>query len=214
MLRGLRESCSQTTPFVFPFISGCTSNTPVCLHFPDSRFSDYGKVELVFSEGPEKIPGRFLTYLLSLFFLCFCICAILCSVPPPLSPGEKGCGMLQRGNVVWSVCWQRSKDTQHVLLHSSAGVKLCCMGPYVCMYLLVWLLNTSPKYNNFLCYSENVERLCKWLVSLAVNWIYAFLFDRMWYFQSLLSPNNNVKTCMICTVCTVQKVKPYNLSCC
>uniref|UniRef100_A0A8C9XIW4 Tensin 3 n=1 Tax=Sander lucioperca TaxID=283035 RepID=A0A8C9XIW4_SANLU len=29
----------------------------------DPRFADYGKVELVFSEGPERIPGRFLTLL-------------------------------------------------------------------------------------------------------------------------------------------------------
>uniref|UniRef100_A0AAQ5ZT81 Tensin 3 n=1 Tax=Amphiprion ocellaris TaxID=80972 RepID=A0AAQ5ZT81_AMPOC len=28
----------------------------------DSRFPDYGKVELVFSEGPERIPGRFLMW--------------------------------------------------------------------------------------------------------------------------------------------------------
>lgn len=32
-----------------------------CPCIPDPRFADYGKVELVFSEGPEKIPGRLLT---------------------------------------------------------------------------------------------------------------------------------------------------------
>lgn len=68
-------------------------------------------MELVFSEGPEKIPGslRTLCFLVffaqklqeeevagkadNILFLCF-------SVPPPLPPGEEGCGMLQDGNVV------------------------------------------------------------------------------------------------------------------
>ena len=67
-------------------------------------------MELVFSEGPEKIPGslRTLFFFVSaqksleeevagkadnILFLCF-------SVPPPLPPGEEGCGMLQDGNVV------------------------------------------------------------------------------------------------------------------
>lgn len=35
----------------------------LCAHIADPRFADYGKVELVFSEGPEKIPGRLLTVL-------------------------------------------------------------------------------------------------------------------------------------------------------
>lgn len=29
----------------------------MCSVISDPRFPDYGKVELVFSEGPEKIPG-------------------------------------------------------------------------------------------------------------------------------------------------------------
>lgn len=36
----------------------------LCAHIPDPRFADYGKVELVFSEGPEKIPGTLLTFFL------------------------------------------------------------------------------------------------------------------------------------------------------
>lgn len=35
----------------------------LCAHIADPRFADYSKVELVFSEGPEKIPGRLLTVL-------------------------------------------------------------------------------------------------------------------------------------------------------
>lgn len=36
-------------------------------YIPDPRFPDYGKVELVFSEGPERIPG----WSLSPFFFVF-----------------------------------------------------------------------------------------------------------------------------------------------
>lgn len=100
-------------------------------------------MELVFSEGPEKIPGRFLTLQVVFIksgyrkrylekhtknFLHFSLHVILCSVLPPLPPGEKGCGMLQRGNVVWSVCWQRGKKAQHVLPQSPTGVELWCVG--------------------------------------------------------------------------------------
>lgn len=90
----------------------------LCVYIPDPRFPDYGKVELVFSEGPERIPGRLLALAFFFFFkklrlgdrvgkadavlspIFFPLCAVLCSVPPPLPPGEEGCGMLQRGNVV------------------------------------------------------------------------------------------------------------------
>lgn len=88
----------------------------LCAHIADPRFADYGKVELVFSEGPEKIPGRLLTVLFwASFFLqtllegegggkadgvCFSIFPSCRSAPPPLPPGEEGCGMLQSGNVV------------------------------------------------------------------------------------------------------------------
>lgn len=122
----------------------------LCAYIPDPRFPDYGKVELVFSEGPERIPGRFLT--LELFqtllqgvgrksrhraFSIFPFCAVLCSVPPPLPPGEKGYGMLQRGNVVWSVCWQRGKGAQHVLTQSSTGVS--CVGLWMCVNALCFV---------------------------------------------------------------------------
>lgn len=63
--------------FTFPKYAVCTQRIPLpdnnirasifcaatlmaflCARIPDPRFADYGKVELVFSEGPEKIPGR------------------------------------------------------------------------------------------------------------------------------------------------------------
>lgn len=53
-----------------------TLNAFLSAYIPDPRFADYGKVELVFSEGPEKIPGRSLT--LSFFlFLFFCFSAVV-----------------------------------------------------------------------------------------------------------------------------------------
>ena len=108
----------KTTPVIFPW---ATLMAFLCAYISDPRFADYGKVELVFSEGPERIPGRS-PNLFSFFFFFFFLQKLLegagkaetelvspffpscraglCSVPPPLPPSEEGCGMLQRGNVV------------------------------------------------------------------------------------------------------------------
>lgn len=117
MLRVLQESYLQDNTSHLSISEWATLMAFLCAYIPDPRFADYGKVELVFSEGPERIPGRSPNLLLFFFFQkllkgvgkadtelvspFFPSCrAGLCSVPPPLPPGEEGCGMLQRGNVV------------------------------------------------------------------------------------------------------------------
>lgn len=101
--------------------------------------------------------------------LHFPLRVVPCSVPPPLPPGETGCGMLRRGNVVWSVCWQRGKEAQHVLAQSPTGVKLkLCGSVYVQQCVVCICLSETSKHN----FCSIIKIL--WLL----------------YFQSLLYLNN------------------------
>ena len=157
-----RKLFSQTTQFMFPFFWMAF----LCVHIPDPRFPDYGKVELVFSEGPERIPGRFLTlHLLQNIvtwrpvlekqsFLHF---TPLCRPVPcssPYAPWWEGMWNATEGKCsVKCVLTEVKKHSMCCPRAPQEGNYVVCVCVCVCVYLLVHLLNTflDKKIYNILC---------------------------------------------------------------
>lgn len=54
-----KDSRRIETKYIFQFWIPNSYIIPVFAVIIDPRFPDYGKVELIFSEGPERIPGKF-----------------------------------------------------------------------------------------------------------------------------------------------------------
>lgn len=82
MLRVLQESYLQDNTSHLSISEWATLMAFLCAYIPDPRFADYGKVELVFSEGPERIPGRspnLLLFFFSFFFFSKCKGGLVCT---------------------------------------------------------------------------------------------------------------------------------------
>lgn len=70
----------------------------------DPRFPEYGKVELVFSEGPERIPGRFLEVGNG---SGLALGVVRCNPPPSETPVGEGMWNAAEGKCSVKVCADR-----------------------------------------------------------------------------------------------------------
>lgn len=139
--------------------------TSVSLQIPD--FQTMEKLSL---SSPRDQRGFQVVFKISFFFFkrtnsvlegvvgksdtVFSSCSFFFFVLYPLPPGERRCGML-RGNVVWSVCWQKGKEAQRVLPQNPAVVKLC--GPVG----LYWVFLHAYVHTDHTPHSENVMKIVK-----------------------------------------------------